>query len=90
MAKNKGKTRSGFEFEVDADVMDDMYMIEAIADTMNDNPIALSKVCTMLFGKEQKERLYKHLEDEKGKVRVEKIGEEIVDVFASFGEQGKN
>ena len=50
----QGKTRTGFEFEVDAGVLNDMELIDALADTMNENPLAFSAVCTKLFGPEQK------------------------------------
>lgn len=90
MEKIKGKLQSGFEYSLDADVMNDMNIIEAIADTMEDNPLALAKLCKMLFGEEQKKALYKHLQNERGKVPVEKVGEAVVEVFNSFGEEGKN
>lgn len=85
----QGKTRTGFEFEVDAGVLNDMELIDALADTMNENPLAFSAVCTKLFGQEQKKRLYEHCRED-GRVPVEKISEEIADVFKALGEAGKN
>lgn len=85
----KGKTNSGFEFEIDSMVMDDMELVDALADTMNDNPLSFSIVCTKLFGVEQKKRLYNHLRKD-GRVPLEAISNEIADVFKAMGEDGKN
>ena len=85
----QGKTRTGFEFTVDEAVMNDMELIDALADTMSENPLAFSIVCTKLFGAEQKKRLYEHCRED-GRVPVEKISEEIADVFKAIGEAGKN
>lgn len=85
----KGKTSSGFEFEIDSMVMDDMELVDALADTMNDNPLSFSIVCTKLFGAEQKKRLYNHLRKD-GRVPLEAISNEIADVFKAMGEDGKN
>lgn len=85
----KGKTSSGFEFEIDSMVMDDMELVDALADTMNDNPLSFSIVCTKLFGTEQKKRLYNHLRKD-GRVPLEAISNEIADVFKAMGEDGKN
>lgn len=89
MAIKKGVTSSGFEFEIDDAVIDDMELIDAIADSMGDNPLAFSQVCTKLLGMEQKKKLYDHVR-ENGRVPVEKISTEITDIFNSFGETGKN
>lgn len=86
----QGRTRTGFEFAVDEAVMNDMELIDAIAETMDENPMAFSKVCTKLFGADQKKRLYDHLRNEDGRVPVEAISEEIADVFKAIGEAGKN
>lgn len=85
----KGKTNSGFEFEIDASVLDDMELIDALADTMDNNPLSFSIVCSKLFGAEQKKRLYNHLR-KNGRVPLEAISAEITDVFNALGETGKN
>lgn len=85
----QGKTRTGFEFTVDEAILNDMELIDALADTMGENPLAFSVVCTKLFGAEQKKRLYDHCREE-GRVPVQKISEEIADVFKAIGEAGKN
>lgn len=90
MAEIKGKTSTGFEFTVDQDVMDDMELIDAISDTMDNNPISFSVVCTKLLGKDQKKLLYDHLRNESGRVTVEAVSNEIADIFKALGDEGKN
>ena len=89
MAIKKGITASGFEFEIDDAVINDMELIDAIADSMDDNPLAFSKVCAKLLGSEQRKKLYDHVR-ENGRVPLEKISTEITDIFNSFGDTGKN
>lgn len=89
MAIKKGVTSSGFEFEIDDAVIDDMELIDAIADAMDNNPFAFSRVCAKLLGSEQRKKLYDHLR-ENGRVPLEKIGAEITDIFTAFGDNGKN
>ena len=54
----KGKTSGGFEFEIDGSVLEDMEFVDALAETVNDNPLAFSNVCVMLFGKEQRKHVH--------------------------------
>ena len=54
----KGKTSGGFEFEIDGGVLEDMEFVDALAETVNDNPLAFSNVCAILFGKEQRESAF--------------------------------
>lgn len=62
----KGKTSGGFEFEIDGSVLEDMEFVDALAETVNDNPLAFSNVCAILFGKEQRKRLYDFLRGDDG------------------------
>lgn len=89
MAIKKGVTASGFEFEIDDAVINDMELIDAIAESMDDNPLAFSRVCAKLLGSEQRKKLYDHVR-ENGRVPLEKISTEITDIFNSFGDNGKN
>ena len=54
----KGKTKTGFEFEVKENVIDDMRIVEAVAETVNgENPLAVVMIVNQILGKEQKESL---------------------------------
>ena len=85
----KGKTKSGFTFEIDPEELNDMEFLEALAET-SENPLAFPKVCAMLLGKEQKQRLYEHLRNENGKVPIEAVEKEITEIMSSSGEEIKN
>lgn len=83
-------TKSGFECLVDKKQMDDMELVDKIAEADAGNPLAVSAVIEKVLGKEQKAKLYNHLRNEDGRVPIEKVGEEIVEVITSLGNEGKN
>lgn len=83
----KGKTKTGFEFEIDRGVID-MELLDDLAD-MQDNPALTGRVLTRLLGKDQKKALYDHIRDESGRVPIDKAAAELVDIFGAF-ETGKN
>jgi len=89
MAK-RGELANGFKYEVDENVLDDMRLVDAIAEAEDENPLKVSKVMTMVLGKEQKERLYKHLENESGRVPVKTAMNALMEIFEAMGEDGKN
>lgn len=84
----EGKTKSGFAFSIDPEILDDMELLEAIADA-DENPIRITSVLKRLLGEEQKRALYEHLRNEKGRVSIKAVSQEIVDIFNS-SQQGKN
>ena len=83
-------TKSGFECLVDKKQMDDMELVDKIAEADAGNPLAVSAVTEKVLGKEQKAKLYNHLRNEDGRVPIEKVGEEIVEIITSLGSEGKN
>lgn len=83
-------TKSGFECLVDKKQMDDMELVDKIAEADAGNPLAVSAVIEKVLGKEQKAKLYNHLRNEDGRVPIEKVGEEIVEIITSLGSEGKN
>lgn len=89
MAK-KGTLENGFTYEVDENVLDDMRLVDAITEAEGENPLKVSKVMTMVLGDEQKERLYKSLENETGRVPVKVAMDALMEIFNSLGEAGKN
>ena len=44
----KGTLSNGFKYEVDDAVMDDMRLIDAISESMEDEPLKISKVIKMV------------------------------------------
>ena len=87
----QGKTRTGFSYEIAEDTMNNMELVDAMAELdEGGHPFALSRVCLLLLGKEQRKRLYDHIREKDGKVPPQKMGEEIADIIRGYGEQGKN
>ena len=86
----KGKLKNGFEFEVDENVLDDMRLIDAMAEAQDENPTKFSKAILMVLGAEQRDRLYEHIALENGRVPIEATSEALVEIFEAMGEEGKN
>ena len=78
----KGKTKSGFEYKISKERLDNYELLEAIVE-LETNPLTLSKVVIMLLGKEQTEKLKDHLRTKDGIVPAEKTSEEITEIFQS-------
>lgn len=86
----KCKTSTGFVIELDKNVMNNMELVDALAEAENDNPVALSKACLLLLGKDKRQKLYDHLRQEDGRVPVDAVGAALTDIFKVFGDAGKN
>lgn len=84
-----GKTKSGFEFEIDETALDDMEFVELLA-SLEDDFLNFPKVCTILLGKEQKQRLYDHLRNDAGKVPIPAVNEAIAEIMTTAGSETKN
>lgn len=85
----KGKTSSGFEFEISKDVVNDYELVENLAE-LEDNPLILAKVIKQILGEEQTEKLKNHVRNEKGIVPTDKMTQEIIEIFKNGGEETKN
>lgn len=82
------KTASGFEFEIEDGVLDNMELLDAIAE-LEENPLKLTKVVKLLLGEETKERLYDHVRNDKGRVPAEALSTEVVDIFKLLNDKVK-
>ena len=85
----QGQTSTGFDFELDEKVLDNMELLDAIAESETD-PMAISRVCRLLLGKEGRGRLYGCLRQEDGRVPVEAVSAALLEVFDACGNKGKN
>lgn len=81
----KGKTSTGFEFDIEDERLDDMELVDIMAE-IDENPLLMSKLCKMLLGDEQKKRLYDHLRSEDGRVPIEATTNAIQEIFNSPGD----
>lgn len=89
----KGKTQSGFKFEIKDEVMNDMELLEAVAETQSGDDLkvmsALSLIITKLLGKDKKKELYDHVRTKDGRVPIDALNKEVLDIF-SAKQEGKN
>ena len=81
----KGKTKSGFSYELDKERLNNYELLEAIEE-LEENPLVLSRVVNLLLGKEQTKKLKDQLRTENGIVSTEKMSEEITEIFQNQGE----
>ena len=86
----KGKTESGFKFEIVEKVLDDMELIDAMAASQGDDPTQISTVVVKIFGADQRKRLYDHVRTEDGRVPVTEVANIITEIIESLGDDGKN
>lgn len=84
----EGKTKSGFEFSIPDEALDNMELIETLAG-VDKNPLLLPRLVTQLLGEDQKQELYDHLRTDSGVVPVTKVSDEIMEIFQS-DQQVKN
>ena len=82
------KTASGFEFEIEDGALDNMELLDAIAE-LEENPLRLTKVVKLLLGEETKGRLYDHVRNEKGRVPAEALSTEIAEIFKLLDDKVK-
>lgn len=81
----QGKTKSGFNYEVAEEQLNNYELLEAIGE-IDDNPLAISKVVNLLLGKEKTKELKDHVRKENGIVPVDKLTDEITEIFESHKE----
>lgn len=75
----QGKTNSGFKFEIDENQLKNYEFVELVAE-VDENELLMPKLLKLLLGN-QVEALKDHIRDENGIVPIEKMVEEIKDIF---------
>ena len=78
----KGKTESGFEYEVSDAAMNNYELVEVLAE-VDTNALLLPKLVNMLLGDQQKNKLLDHLRTKEGNVPIDLISAEIMEIFQS-------
>ena len=76
----KGKTSTGFQFRIAEGALDNYELVEALADIESD-PLSVTKVVTLLLGKEQKGKLKDHVRNDEGVVTTTALMKEIEEIF---------
>lgn len=85
-----GTTKTGFEYTVEEDALNDMVLVDILADESKDEAYKLSAVTRRLLPEDQRKALYDHVKLDTGRVPVDAITREVEDIFAALGEPGKN
>lgn len=85
----KGETKSGFKFQIDEAIADDLELLEDIARADKDVSVFPS-VLEKILGAEQKKTLYDHLRDGNGRVSTKAAVEEFTEIMNIAGEETKN
>lgn len=85
-----GKTKTGFAFSVDENAMNDMELVDVLADKEIDDAFRMSYILKRLLPADQRKQLYDHVRTDAGRVPVDAVVAEIEDIFAAMGDAGKN
>lgn len=86
----KGKTPSGFKFEISERRLNNYELLELIGEVDEGNGQAFPKVLKLLFGEEQSKSFKDHLREEDGIIPNEKIADELKAVFETVQEVKKS
>lgn len=85
-----GTTSTGFEFQVNEDVISDWRFITAIADAESGNGHAAiqgtAQLVRLLFDKKTEQKLMEHVKREDGIVPIQAVQAEVTDVFKFISE----
>lgn len=76
-----GKTRSGFEFELDDEVLDDYELLEILHKLDSGEYGLVTEMVGKLLGEEQKDLLKEHVRGEDGKVSAKRMMDEVAEIF---------
>ena len=85
----KGTTESGFKYEVNENVFKDMRFLSLMRKAY-ENPMYYDDLFVKVFGEEQTEALYKHVEDREGYADAEMVSKEFIEVMQTAGDETKN
>ena len=81
-----GTTASGFEFEMEDDLLKDVEFLEIFYAVQRGDTGAVFDLIGAALGKDQKKALYDHVRNGKGKVMIEDLTPELEDMFKALGE----
>lgn len=85
----KIETKTGFKVSIDEKVLDNMELVDAL-DEVEGNPVAISRVVALLLGKDNRKKLYDHLRTKDGRVPVEAVTNETIEIMELLGDEAKN
>lgn len=80
-----GKTKTGFEYNIDKKMLNDYELLEEI-DNIGKSPLIIIKLLKRLLKEEQLEKLKEHIRNEEGIVPIDKMEKELIDIFDGINE----
>jgi hypothetical protein len=83
----KGKTKSGFKYEIADERLNNYELLESMAE-VDSNPLMLPMVINLLLGKENAAALKSHVRGDGEFIPTEKLSQEIQEIFN--GQEIKN
>lgn len=89
MATIHVKTESGFECDVNDQVVNDMELLELLIEIEGGNTRMYPRVLAKTLSQEDKKALYDHVRTEDGRVPYDAIAVEINDIYSAI-QGGKN
>lgn len=78
----KGTTKSGFDYEISDDVVNDWELLEMLSD-MDDNIMVVVPFAKKILGNDQYKKLKLFCKNENGVVQTDKMSETIIEIFTS-------
>ena len=82
-------TSTGFECNIDPDALNDMELFDCIMKLQNGDMMQLSAIFGKLLSEEDYNRLKDHCRTESGRVPIEKMAEELNNIFTGMSGIGK-
>ena len=82
MAVVKGKTKTGFEYELDTELIDDYEVLEMYEDT-KETGLGVRKLLTRLISEDGYNRLKEHCRKKDGTISAKRIGHEMNDIMST-------
>lgn len=86
-------TSSGFQCDIDTEVLDDMEILELLIE-VDEHPknslLYFSKITKKMMDEDTKNRLYDHIRDENGRVPATKFATEFNEIFKELKDGKKS
>lgn len=85
----EGKTKSGFEFKLDEEVLNDYELLEALLKVDAGDGSAIVDAINRMLDETQRKALKNHLRNEKGRVGAREMIVEVAEIMKA-SKDGKN
>ena len=86
----KGKTSTGFKFEIPDEALDDMEVLDALIDLDAGEPSGLKAAMIGLIGMDGRKALYEHCKKESGRVSAGLVMNEFKEILEAMPKEAKN